>query len=97
MFGLENVDLQRIVAIFRQNENIESATIFGSRAKGDFRNGSDIDISIKGVNLHFDDLIEISQQYEKLNLPYKFDVVIYDRIKEDALKEHIRRVGKTIY
>lgn len=97
MFGLENVDLQRIVAIFRQNENIESATIFGSRAKGDFRNGSDIDISIKGVNLHFDDLIEISQQYEKLNLPYKFDVVIYDRIKEDALKEYIRRVEKTIY
>ena len=71
--------------------------MFGSRAKGTFSNGSDIDIALKGNNLTLKDILEATAEAEKLLLPYKLDLVLYARINEPALIEHIDRVGVVLF
>ncbi|MBN2637466.1 MAG: nucleotidyltransferase domain-containing protein [Bacteroidales bacterium] len=67
--------------------------LFGSRAKGNYNRGSDIDLTIKGDNLTLNDVLDLSIDLDDLMLPYKFDLIIYDRIKEKDLIDHILRVG----
>jgi predicted nucleotidyltransferase len=71
--------------------------LFGSRAKGNYDPGSDIDIALKGEQMHLDDLIEFYVEMDKLLIPNKVDIVIFDRIGEQALIEHINRVGVVLY
>ena len=79
------------------NKKISTAILFGSRAKGSFEPGSDIDIAIKGSELNLNVIIELKIILDDLLLPYKFDIVIYDRISEPALLDHINRVGISLF
>lgn len=75
---------------------MESAILFGSRAKGTFRSGSDVDLAVRGCSET--DVIQLSAALnEETVLPYFFDVVAYETIQNDDLVEHIDRVGITIY
>ncbi|MDR7128588.1 putative nucleotidyltransferase [Algoriphagus sp. 4150] len=97
-FGLLDTDLEAILSVLGDHPKVESASIFGSRAKGNFRNGSDIDIALKGEKLDFDTVSQISYWLnEETNMPYKFDVVNYHSIKEPELLMHIDRVGIEVY
>ena len=96
-YGLLVSDIENVLRILQENRNISKAVLFGSRAIGTQKVGSDIDIAINGVNLTLDDVLEVSIEIEELSLPYKFDLVIYDRIKEKALVEHINRVGIVLF
>lgn len=81
-----------------QQPKVELAYIFGSRAKGSFKNGSDVDIALKGTELDYDTLNKFSFWLnEETAMPYKFDVLNYDSIQEPTLKEHIDRVGIEFY
>ena len=96
--GLSEADFFEIVQILKKNFSIEEAIIFGSRAKGNFENGSDIDLALKGDNFSNDDLIELSSFLnEETLLPYKFDLLIYNNVKNIELIEHINRCGIVIY
>ncbi len=94
--GLSKEDIEDIVRVIKKSEKVQKAILFGSRAKGTFTNGSDIDLALKGTNLVLNDVLDLSIDLDALNLPYKFDLIIYDRIKEEALKEHINRVGVSL-
>jgi len=96
-YGLIETDLQDIVAVFESNARISSVILFGSRAKGTYNPGSDIDLALKGNNLDLNDVLEASVQLEELFLGFKFDLIIYDRIKEDALRKHIDTSGKILF
>ena len=93
VYGLAATDIQNVLSVLLQNQNVLKIILFGSRAKGSFQPGSDVDLALIGKNLSLNDIIEASIQLDKLNLPYKFDLIIYDRIKEQALIEHIDRAG----
>jgi predicted nucleotidyltransferase len=95
--GLEHIEINQIISILEKNSKIEKVVLFGSRAKGNFQNGSDVDLSLIGNNLELNDILNASIEIDNLSLPYKFDFVIYDRIKEKALLEHINRVGITLF
>ena len=89
-FGLLDSDIKAIIQTLVKYPKVEHALIFGSRAKGNFRNGSDVDIALKGPGLDFDTLSQISYWLnEETNMPYKFDVLIYENLHEPNLKEHI--------
>ncbi len=92
-YGLPVTDFEKIVSILKDDDNVKQAILFGSRAKGSFKNGSDVDIALLGKDLKLADILHISERIEQLFLPWKFDLVIYGRIKEQALIEHINRVG----
>lgn len=96
-FGLSESDLNDIVFILSKNELINEIILFGSRAKGNYSNGSDIDLALKGDDLKLTDIVNASLELDELYLPYKIDLIIYQRIKEIELKKHIDRVGKTLF
>jgi len=52
-FGLTREDLETITAVLRRYPAVETALIFGSRAKGNFRRGSDVDMTLKGSTLDY--------------------------------------------
>ncbi len=96
-YGLRVNDLKQMVSLLQQNNKVEQVILFGSRAKGNFENGSDIDLALKGKNLNLDDILNLSIDFDQLDLPYKFDLVIYDRIKDLALVDHIDKVGVVLF
>jgi predicted nucleotidyltransferase len=97
IYGLPESDFSKIITILKNHSKIEQATLFGSRAKGTFSNGSDVDIALTGENLKLNDILEVSEEIDKLFLPWKFDLVIFNRIKEEALIDHINRVGVQLF
>jgi predicted nucleotidyltransferase len=96
-FGIPECDLEALISELRKNPKINEIILFGSRAKGTFKNGSDIDIALKGVRLNLNDILDATSEIEKLLLPYKLDLVIFNRIKEPALIDHIKRVGIVLF
>ncbi|GAB3505485.1 nucleotidyltransferase domain-containing protein [Spirosoma knui] len=95
-YGLSDAHLLDIVNTIASTPRIQRAVLFGSRAKGNQRPGSDIDIALKGDRLALNDLLAVSVALDELGLPFKFDLILYDRISEPALQEHIDRVGKVM-
>ncbi len=97
-FGLKPGDLEIICRILEQEPHIEQAIIFGSRAKGKYKPGSDVDIVLKGKNLTEETIINVSFYLnEETPLPYHFDVINYHTIHEPNLLAHIDRVGIVVY
>ena len=95
MYGISQNALDRIKTVLFSMQGVEQVILYGSRAKGNYKEGSDIDLTIKG-NLTFDDLIKISVNLDDLNLPWKIDLSLYSQIKNEELLEHIDRVGVEI-
>ena len=97
MFGLSEKVVENLKTVFAENAKIDKAIVFGSRAKGNYKEGSDIDITIKGQSLDFDDTLSLLRKIDDLNIPYKIDLINYDTINEPDLKDHIDRVGIELY
>ena len=97
-FGILPRDLAEIIQALQEITAIEEAVIFGSRAKGNYKKGSDIDIAIKGLAIDREDVATLSSLLnDESSLPYFFDIVHYEEISEMKLVEHVDRVGQVIY
>jgi type I restriction enzyme S subunit len=86
-----------MLKVFTGHSEIEKAILFGSRAKGNYKPYSDIDIALKGEKL---DLLlkgTIETELDDLLLPYKMDIILFKHINNDELIDHIERVGKILY
>ncbi|AEJ20790.1 nucleotidyltransferase domain-containing protein [Gracilinema caldarium] len=97
-FGLRDSDLSYIKQTLRLFPEIKRACIFGSRAKGNYKPGSDIDIAVSGDTITFNTIAKLHSMLEDEGpMPYMIDVVDYDHLENQALKAHIDRVGQVIY
>lgn len=96
MFGLKEHTIEAIQKCFRQYEGIEQVVIYGSRAKGNYKRGSDIDLTIVG-NLNFSQLLKLEIELDDLLLPYIIDLSLKSNISNPDLLNHIDRVGKIFY
>lgn len=96
-FGLPATVLEHIVRTAAQFPGIEAITLYGSRAKGTFREGSDIDLCLHGAGLTHNDLNAFSIALDELCLPWIIDLNLFHRIRNDDLRDHILRVGVRIY
>lgn len=97
-FGLKETTIEQINSVFARRPEVEGAILYGSRAKGDFKNGSDIDLALTGGKaLTLNVLYRIIDDIEDLLLPYSFDLSILQLISDPDVLEHIRRVGVTFY
>ena len=96
-FGLSEHIMNQLVDLFDKNDQVEEAVLFGSRAKGNYREGSDIDIALKGNGLTLETLKKIEVQIDRLFLPYEVNLVLYHYINNPLLIEHIERAGIPIY
>jgi len=95
--GLSQATLDKLCTVFAQFSSIESVWIYGSRAKGDYRRGSDIDLTIKGEEMPFREFLRIQDQIDDLLLPYTVDLSQYRELGNPDLIAHIDRVGVEIY
>ena len=91
--GLSKKHFQLIVETLKQAD-IDMEVVFGSWAKGNWRENSDIDIAVFGARVNVGAL---GVQLDELPMQYKFDIVDYNNINSCALREHIDRVGIEIY
>jgi len=97
-FGLKDVTVQKICEILARYPQVEKAVLYGSRAKGNYRNGSDIDLTLHGnADLTLNILYKISGEIDDLLLPYTIDLSIFHNLDDPDVVEHIRRVGVTFY
>lgn len=97
MYGLKEIHVDKIKSIFANYTDIDKVILYGSRAKGNYQKGSDIDISLVGNGLNLNKLLRIETEIDDLLLPYNIDVSIFDKIENKELVEHINRVGVVIY
>lgn len=96
-FGLKSEAIAQINQIFSTYPEISKAILYGSRAKGNYKNGSDIDLTLISDRLDHRQLLEIETQIDDLLLPYSMDLSIFSSIDNLYLIEHIDRVGVTFY
>jgi len=96
IFGLSDKTLEKLKSVFSKYAEIEKAILYGSRAKGNFSPGSDIDICIVAPEMSFSKYLEVLSDVDELDIPEKVDLTKYELLDE-SIKEHIRRVGKEIY
>ena len=96
-FGLNDSIITKIQHVFEKYPQIDKVVVFGSRAKGNFRPGSDIDLTLFGNELNQQLCSDIAEELDDLFLPYMIDMSVFDLLDHEDLKEHILRVGKVFY
>ena len=96
-FGLPDQTLRTVRAILADYPTVEKAILYGSRAKGNYRKGSDIDLTLIGAALNHGLLAEIATRLEACTIPYTVDLSLITQIDNPNLLAHIDRVGVTFY
>lgn len=91
--GILEKHWEMILGTIQKHRNIQEIVLYGSRAKGNFNDGSDIDLALKGKNITSKQLTQIELDYEDLYLPWKLQLTVYNTISNSDLKEHIDRAG----
>lgn len=96
-FGLPEHAVDKIRQVLAAHPEVERAVVYGSRAKGNYRNGSDIDLTLYGEALTHRVLMALLVELDDLLLPWMIDLSIFADLRHPALQEHIERVGKVLY
>ncbi len=96
-FGLPETNCATIRQILAQHPQIEKAVIYGSRAKGNYKTGSDIDLSLMGDALDHQLLSAVAWALDESLIPHTVDLSLFEKIENPALRRHIERVGKVFY
>lgn len=94
--GIADQYWEKIVSLFKDVPSIEKVVLFGSRAMGSYRKGSDIDICLEG-NLNAGMIPKLLNAYEDLYLPWKLDLILRNQTDNQELIDHIQRVGKILW
>lgn len=101
-FGIDESIIQDIINIIKEYNEVTKAVIFGSRARGDYKNTSDIDIALFGDSLDNTINTKIFYEIEELYIPYKIDLINFNtlgdnnKIKENILKEGVWNICQII-
>ena len=95
--GLSETTLEAICATLARFPQVEKGVLYGSRAKGNFKPGSDIDLTLRGDGLTLSLLGNIDMALDDLLLPYEIDLSIYKQLDHAELLAYIDRVGRVIY
>lgn len=97
MFGLTNEDLEKMRTLFARQQEIEQVILYGSRAKGNYKPFSDVDITLVGSTLIRRHLNRLAADINDSSLPYQFDISIFHTLTNEELVKHIKRRGVIIY
>ena len=93
MYGLSDKLLDEIKYI--KNKTNKKILIFGSRARGDYKENSDIDIAIID-NVSQKEKYEIMDEFDKIDSELKIDLVFIQNIENEMFLDSIKREGKEL-
>jgi predicted nucleotidyltransferase len=97
LFGLPPAVIAMIRGVFARYPTVREVRVYGSRAKGTFRPGSDIDLSIMDEHVSGEQMMQIANDFDDLPTLYTIDLALFRQIDNPALAEHILRIGKVFY
>lgn len=95
--GLSSETIRKLIHVFNRYPEIDKILLYGSRAKGNFHHGSDIDLTIMGEGVSPSQLLQIENELDDLLIPYKIDISLFRQITNQDLIDHIKRVGITFF
>ncbi len=95
--GLSAETIKKLLAVFKRSDKLSKVLLYGSRALGNYKTGSDIDLTLIGEQLELRDVLKIEADLDDLMTPYSFDLSIYHQINSQNLTDHIQRVGVILY
>ena len=96
-YGIPEDRLAKLLGVISRESGVEAIVLYGSRAKGKFRDGSDIDLCLDAPELDYSALMRLEGEIDDLLLPWKIDLAVRQRIDNPQLISHIERVGKTLF
>ncbi len=97
IYGLKKTVVKKIQQVLSGYPDVQKAILYGSRAMGNYKPGSDIDLTLKGAALSLRQLNSIENELDDLLLPYEIDLSIHHQIEDPDLLEHVKRVGVIFY
>jgi len=95
--GISQESSTKLINLFKKTNNLTEVKLYGSRALGTYKEGSDIDISIMDNEFSTDDLLQLSNNIDDLLIPYKVDISIFKKLDNVDLIKHINNHGVTFY
>ena len=96
-YGLPDHTVAQICAVLAQYPQVDRAVLYGSRAKGNFKPGSDIDLTLYGADLTQKLCSSMAEALDDLLLPYSIDLSVFADLKHPELEAHIQRVGVVFF
>ncbi|MBI2748249.1 MAG: nucleotidyltransferase domain-containing protein [Burkholderiales bacterium] len=96
-YGLPEHMVEKMCAVFARHPEVERVVLYGSRAKGNYKPGSDIDLTLFGAGLTRQLCAAIDDELDDLLLPYSIDLSVFTELKHPELEAHIERVGQVLY
>jgi uncharacterized protein len=96
-FGLKKEVVENIRKVLELFPSVNKCIIYGSRAMGNYRYNSDIDLTLEGDTITFSELLKIENELDDLLLPYQIDLSLLKKIDNKDLLDHINRVGKVFF
>lgn len=96
-YGLSDSAIQKLHSVFAKHPEVAKVLLYGSRAKGNFKNGSDIDLTMIGDDLNDEILYKILDEIDDLLLPHEVDLSIFKQLIKPEFIDHIERVGAVFY
>jgi len=96
-FGLSQEAIREIQGVLALYPEVEKAILYGSRALGTFKPGSDIDLTLTGEKLTHNHLLGIMSDLDDLLLPWMIDLSLLSDLDNPELRNHVQRVGQTLY
>lgn len=95
--GLPTATIEKVCSVLERFPEVERAVLFGSRAKGTYKPGSDIDLSLEGPALEWRVVGRMYGALDDLLLPYKFSLIVHDKALDPEVAAHIARVGIVVF
>ncbi|MEJ6949641.1 nucleotidyltransferase domain-containing protein [Natronospora cellulosivora (SeqCode)] len=96
-FGISEDIFRKIVGTIEKFPSIEQVYVFGSRARGDFSKGSDLDLALSGENITSKEVNLLQDALDNLNTIISIDIVNIDEIEKEKLSNNIKKEGVLIY
>ena len=98
MLGISEKSFGILHGAIASSKGVVCAKVFGSRAKGCANEGSDIDLCLfVDDSFTLKERLGLIRKFEESSLPYKVDVLVFNELENESLKEHIELVGVTVY
>ena len=96
-YGLSDNVITNINQVFSKFPEIEKVVLYGSRAMGNYRSGSDIDLAVFSNKIDYTKLLQIERKLDDLDLVYTIDLLIFQKLDNEESKKHILNSGKLFY
>ena len=97
MYGLTDRELALMDSYFSQITNLEKVILYGSRAKGNYKKFSDVDITLLGKEIGVSDLFKLQDLLYESDLPYMYDVSLFKSLTNPDLIDHINCKGVVLW